>query len=146
MRISDWSSDVCSSDLKFKAVNNRDRNFTRGKMERRLAQIEESVARYLHQLDSADRQEPSPALTNKTTRLREKMNRLAALDAQMREAPDQQVSLTDPDSRSMATRFRRGGLRRAGSGRRQPSPHHRPRLEGQPSELQSLTRISNTHI
>src|SRR3546814_16716606 len=103
-----------------------DRNFTRGKMEMRLAQIEESVARYLHQLDSADRQEPSPALTNKTTRLREKMNRLAALDAQMREAPDQQVSLTDPDSRSIATRFRRGGLRRAGSGRREASSHHRP--------------------
>src|SRR3546814_6031647 len=101
-------------------------------MERRLAQIEESVARYLHQLDSADRQEPSPALTNKTTRLREKMNRLAALDAQMREAPDQQVSLTDPDSRSMATRFRRGGLRRAGSGR----------SEEHTSELQSLMRIS----
>src|SRR3546814_9265328 len=64
---------VAIDGSKFKAVNNRDRNFTRGKMERRLAQIEESVARYLHQLDSADRQEPSPALTNKTTRLREKM-------------------------------------------------------------------------
>src|SRR3546814_5514032 len=56
---------VAIDGSKFKAVNNRDRNFTRGKMERRLAQIEESVARYLHQLDSADRQEPSPALTNK---------------------------------------------------------------------------------
>ena len=50
---------------KFKAVNNRDRNFTRAKMERRLAQIEESVARYLAQLDTADRQEPSEALKTK---------------------------------------------------------------------------------
>jgi hypothetical protein len=57
---------------KFKAVNNRDKNFTRAKMERRLAQIEESVGRYLDQLDSADRQEPSEARETKTTRLRER--------------------------------------------------------------------------
>ena len=108
---------VAIDGSKFKAVNNRDRNFTRGKMERRLAQIEESVARYLHQLDSADRQEPSPALTTKTTRLREKiarlrqeMERLAALETRMREAPDLQVSLTDPDSRSMATSGRGSGV------------------------------------
>jgi transposase len=50
---------VAIDGSKFKAVNNRDRNFTRAKMQRRMAQIEESVARYLHQLDSADRQEPS---------------------------------------------------------------------------------------
>src|SRR5215468_11147938 len=55
---------------KFKAVNNRDKNFTRAKMERRMAQIEESVARYLRQLDSADRQEPSEARTTKTARLK----------------------------------------------------------------------------
>src|ERR1700740_572601 len=58
---------------KFKAVNNRDKNFTRAKMDRRLAQIEESVARYLAQLDTADRQEPSEALTTKTSRLKEKI-------------------------------------------------------------------------
>ncbi len=61
---------------KFKAVNNRDRNFTRAKMARRMAQIEESVARYLHQLDSADRQEPSLARTTNTTRLKEKLAKL----------------------------------------------------------------------
>jgi len=108
---------VAIDGSKFKAVNNRDRNFTAAKMKRRMAQIEESVARYLHQLDSADRQEPSPALTTKTTRLREKiarlrqeMERLAALEARMREAPDLQVSLTDPDSRSMATSGRGSGV------------------------------------
>src|SRR6187397_107325 len=47
---------VAIDGSKFKAVNNRDKNFTRAKMERRMAQIEESVTRYLHQLDSADRQ------------------------------------------------------------------------------------------
>src|SRR2546423_12402890 len=56
---------VAIDGSKFKAVNNRDKNFTRAKMERRLAQIEESVVRYLHQLDSADRQKPSPARTTK---------------------------------------------------------------------------------
>ena len=72
---------VAIDGSKFKAVNNRDRNFTRAKMERRMAQIEESVARYLHQLDSADRQEPSEARTTKTTRLREKIAKLKARDA-----------------------------------------------------------------
>jgi hypothetical protein len=101
---------VAIDGSKFKAVNNRDRNFTRAKMERRRAQIEESVARYLQQLDTADRQEPSDALATKTTRLREKiarlgdeMRRLAGIEARMPESPDQQVSLTDPDARSMAT-------------------------------------------
>ena len=102
---------------KFKAVNNRDRNFTRAKMKRCLEQIEESVARYLHQLDSADRQEPSLAQTTKTTRLKEKietlkeeMQRLQALEARMHETPDQQISLTDPDARSMATSGRGSGV------------------------------------
>src|ERR1700719_354805 len=67
---------VAIDGSKFKAVNNRDKNFTRVKMERRLAQIEESVARYLHQLDSADRQEPSLASTTKSTRLKEKITKL----------------------------------------------------------------------
>src|SRR5271156_6042220 len=67
---------VAIDGSKFKAVNNRDKNFTRAKMERRLARIEESVARYLQQLDSADRQEPSEALTTKTNRLKEKIETL----------------------------------------------------------------------
>ena len=101
---------------KFKAVNNRDRNFTQAKMARRVAQIEESIARYLSQLDSADRQEPTEALATKTMRLKEKigrlkqeMKRLAALDGLMQQMPDQQVSLTDPDARSMATSGRGSG-------------------------------------
>ena len=66
---------------KFKAVNNRDHNFTRAKMQRRMAQIEDSVERYLHQLDSADRQEPSLALATKTARLTEKVAKLRQGDA-----------------------------------------------------------------
>jgi hypothetical protein len=108
---------VAIDGSKFKAVNNRDKNFTRAKMERRMAQIEESVARYLRQLDSADRQEPSLPLATKTARLKEKiaklkeeMQRLHALEAQMLGTPDQQISLTDPDARSMATSGRGSGV------------------------------------
>jgi transposase len=108
---------VAIDGSKFKAVNNRDRNFTRAKVERRLAQLEESVARYLSQLDTADRQEPSETLALKTTRLKEKlakleseMQRLAAIEKQMLASPDQQISLTDPDSRSMATSGRGSGV------------------------------------
>src|SRR4051795_13371924 len=69
---------VAIDGSKFKAVNNRDKNFTRAKMERRMAQIEESVTRYLQQLDSTDRQEPSEALKTKTSRLQEKIAKLAS--------------------------------------------------------------------
>jgi transposase len=108
---------VAIDGSKFKAVNNRDRNFTRAKVERRRAQLEESVARYLSQLDTADLQEPSETLAAKTAHLKEKlakleseMKRLAAMDKQMLASPDQQISLTDPDSRSMATSGRGSGV------------------------------------
>ena len=108
---------VAIDGSKFKAVNNRDKNFTRAKVERRRAQLEESVARYLSQLDTADRQEPTEALAAKTTHLKEKlaklkeeMERLKSLEAQMLATPDQQISLTDPDSRSMATSGRGSGV------------------------------------
>ena len=110
-------ANVAIDGSKFKAVNNRDKNFTRAKMERRMAQIEESVARYLQQLDTADRQEPSEVLKNKTERLKEKieklkqeMRRLVGLQAVMLATPDQQISLTDPDARSMATSGRGSGV------------------------------------
>src|ERR1700692_3713712 len=110
-------ANVAIDGSKFKAVNNRDKNFTRAKMERRMAQIEESVARYLEQLDTADRQEPSEALLTKTNRLKEKietlkqqMRRLERLKVEMLATPDQQISLTDPDARSMATSGRGSGV------------------------------------
>ena len=108
---------VAIDGSKFKAVNTRDRNFTRAKMKRRMEQIEESVERYLHQLDSADRQEPSLARATKTVRLQDKiatlkdeMQRLEKLEARMLATPDRQVSLTDPDARSMATSGRGSGM------------------------------------
>jgi hypothetical protein len=111
------TASVAIDGSKFKAVNNRDKNFTRAKVERRRAQLEESVARYLSQLDTADRQEPTEALAAKATRLKEKlaklkeeMAKLAAYEKQMLASSDQQISLTDPDSRSMATSGRGSGV------------------------------------
>jgi len=109
--------DVAIDGSKFKAVNNRDRNFTQAKVRRRRAQIEDSVARYLQQLDSADRQEQTDALaarvarlTEKIDRLKQEMRRLEALEARMLATPDEQISLTDPDARSMATSGRGSGV------------------------------------
>ena len=108
---------VAIDGSKFKAVNTRDKNFTKGKVERRRAQLEESVARYLAQLDTADLQEPSETLAAKTAQLKEKLARLAsemqkleAHEQAMLASPDQQISLTDPDSRSMATSGRGSGV------------------------------------
>src|SRR5271157_4194808 len=101
---------VAIDGSKFKAVNNRDKNFTPAKMQRRMAQIEESIARYLADMDTADRGEPEVAelkkgrLQEKIAALKEQMQRLKVLEAQMLASPDKQLSLTDPDARSMKSR------------------------------------------
>ncbi len=107
---------VAIDGSKFKAVNNRDKNFTRAKMKRRMEQVEQSIERYLGQLDSADREEPEIAepkttrLKDKIETLRQQMQRLKELEVEMLAAPDQQLSLTDPDARSMATSGRGTGM------------------------------------
>lgn len=108
---------VAIDGSKFKAVNNRDKNFTKAKVERRRKQLEESVSRYLSQLDTADLQESSTAITLKRIRLKDKleklhseMEKLNAIEKQMLAQPDEQISLTDPDSRSMATSGRGSGV------------------------------------
>jgi len=107
---------VAIDGSKFKAVNNRDRNFTKAKMKRRLQQIDESIERYLGQMASADRQEADVAqhkterLEEKIAKLKEEIERLKKLEVQMLDAPDQQISLTDPDARSMATSGRGTGM------------------------------------
>ena len=50
---------VAIDGSKFKAVTNRDRNFTSAKLKRRMEEIESSINRYLTALDAADRQEPT---------------------------------------------------------------------------------------
>ncbi len=107
---------VAIDGSKFKAVNNRDRNFTKAKMKRRLQQVDESIARYLGEVESADRQEgevavdKSQRLKDKVEVLKEEIGRLKKLEVEVEEAPEQQVSLTDPDARSMATSGRGSGM------------------------------------
>ena len=101
---------VAIDGSKFKAVNNRDRNFTTAKLQRRMEEIESSINRYLTDLDTADRQEPVAAkakterLQDKIAALKEQVKKLKAIEVQLNETPDKQISLTDPDARSMKTR------------------------------------------
>ncbi|MFY0614520.1 MAG: IS1182 family transposase [Hyphomicrobiaceae bacterium] len=108
---------VAIDGSKFKAVNNRDRNFTEAKMKRRMVQIVESVSRYIHQLESADRQEQTNAIVMRTKRLKEKirklkdeMDRLEGVNEHRCAEPDKQISMTDPDARSMTTSGRGSGV------------------------------------
>jgi hypothetical protein len=101
---------VAIDGSKFKAVNNRDRNFTSAKLKRRMEEIEASISRYLASLDAADRQIPSASkpdtvsLEDKIAKLKAQMKELQGIESQLNETPDKQVSLTDPDARSMMTR------------------------------------------
>jgi transposase len=107
---------VAIDGSKFKAVNNRDKNFTDRKLQARMEQLEESVGRYLAELDRADREPTAVSeghvsrLKEKITRVKEQMQRLNQIGAQMQATPDHQISLTDPDARSMATSGRGTGI------------------------------------
>ena len=107
---------VAIDGSKFKAVNNRDKNFTDRKLQARLAQLEESIGRYLDEIDRADRQ-PTVVSEGRANRLKEKIAGLKAKIQDLKEigeamqiAPDGQVSQTDPDARSMATSGRGTGM------------------------------------
>jgi transposase len=116
-RLDLFSQSIVAIDgAKFKAVNNRDRNFTSGKVRARMEQIEQSIERYLAAMDTADRTQPDVAeaktsrLKDKIAKLKLQMQDLKAMEERLREAPDGQVSLTDPDARSMATSGRGTGI------------------------------------
>jgi transposase len=107
---------VAIDGSKFKAVNNRDKNFTVAKVAKRLQQVEAGIARYLAALDRADRDESDVAeaktsrIKDKIAGLRRQMQALREMEQKVQAAPDQQVSLTDPDARSMATSGRGTGV------------------------------------
>jgi transposase len=107
---------VAIDGSKFKAVNNRDKNFTNRKLEARMQQLEDSIARYMTELDRADR-EPALVTEARVEHIKEKvdtvkkqMRELKKIGKQMAQAPDGQISLTDPDARSMATSGRGTGM------------------------------------
>src|ERR1700720_641484 len=110
------AASVAIDGSKFKAVNARDKNFTEAKMKRRLERIDESIARYLSQLETADRhgdavpEAKTTRLKSKIEKLKEEIVRLNAINAEMMKSEDKQVSLTDPDARSMATSGKDTGI------------------------------------
>ena len=100
---------VAIDGSKFKASNNRDKNFTPAKLKRRVEEIEKSIARYFSRLDRVDDEEPDAAsqsgkLQDKIASLTEEVQRLKALEPEVLSAPDKQLSMTDPDARSMRSR------------------------------------------
>src|SRR5260370_37394621 len=107
---------VAIDGSKFKAVNARDKNFTEAKMKRRLERIDESIARYLSQLETADRHGDAvpeakvARLKSKIEKLKEEIVRLNAINTEMMRSEDKQISLTDPDARSMATSGKDTGI------------------------------------
>ena len=116
-RLDLFSQSIVAIDgAKFKAVNNRDRNFTSGKVRARMEQIEHSIERYLAAMETADRTHSEVAeaktsrLTDKIAKLKQQMQDLKAMEQRLQEAPDGQISLTDPDARSMATSGRGTGM------------------------------------
>src|SRR5207302_240524 len=82
---------------KFKAVNNRDKNYTVAKVTGRMEQVNASIARYLRALDQADREESDIAeaksgrLKEKIAGLRRQMQALKAMEQTVQDAPDEQV-------------------------------------------------------
>ena len=107
---------VAVDSSKFKAVNSRDRNFTPGKIDGRQRQIEESIHRYLQALDTADRTQPAEVeakterLQEKIKTLREQMRRMEKIKDRLKRQSEPQLSLTDPDSRSMISQAKGTGL------------------------------------
>src|SRR5262245_13050887 len=105
---------VAIDGSKFKAVNNREKNFTHDRLKRRIAAIDETIDRYLAELDRADRQAevtgvPVPAtkvaaLSGRIEALKAKMQTLAALEAKLVASGESQISLTDPDARAMTSK------------------------------------------
>jgi transposase len=101
---------------KFKAVNTRDRNFSRNSIKRRMDQVEASIERYMAALETADSQEgelakaKSERLKDKIASLKRQMAEFKALEVDVHAALDQQISLTDPDARSMATSGKGTGM------------------------------------
>ncbi len=107
---------VAIDGSRFKAVNSRDRNVTPGKIDRRQEQIEQSIQRYLDALETADRTQPVEAeaktdrLQEKIGKLREQMRHLNGMKEQLETVPGGQISLTDPDARSMISQAKGSGL------------------------------------
>ena len=101
--------------FQIKAVNSRERNFTKAKLAKAMAESDERLARYLKQLDEADKDgENAPErgtverLQEKIAALRERRDRLDDHGKALADSGEDQISLTDPDARAMHSSSRVG--------------------------------------
>lgn len=107
---------VAIDGSKFKAVNARERNHTRGKLKRHIDQVEKSISRYLQSLDMADgrdgdvAEEKVAGLRGKIAFMKAKLAELKVREAEVIASPDKQISQTDPDARAMSTSMKASGM------------------------------------
>jgi transposase len=105
---------VAIDGSKFKAANSRDRNFTKAKLERLNRRADRKIKQYLEQLDKADEEEQdnekptAEELQEKIEWMRSRKKDFAELEERMDQSGERQVSLTDPDARSMVLGSNRG--------------------------------------
>jgi len=100
---------------RLKAVNNKDRNFTKAKLKRELTRSDERLARYLKELDETDKDDEGGSggrsvnqLQEKIKAIKERRDQLLSYRAQLDESGEDQLSLTDPDARAMHATSRVG--------------------------------------
>lgn len=92
---------------KFRAVNSSQRNFTEKKLQKALKAIDEKIEAYLNELDEADQKETQDKrlsakdLQDKIQKLKDRKGKYGELFKEMKDSGETQISLTDPDSRSM---------------------------------------------
>ena len=106
---------VAVDGTRIKAVNNKDRNFTRASLREFIRAADERLNDYLERLDHGDVEDGATGggartknLAEKIAALGEKRNRYQAMLAQLDRSGEDQISLTDPDSRAMAAHTRVG--------------------------------------
>lgn len=106
---------VAIDGSRFKVVNNRDRNYTKAKVKRRIEAINKSLDRYFDQFEHFDRQEHQPPvaktehINKQIDSLKRQMKAVQAIEATIDSVPDKQISLTDPDARAMSSNARSSG-------------------------------------
>lgn len=106
---------IAVDGTRIKAVNSRERNFTKAKLAKAIADSDERLTRYLEQLDEADKNdEDAPEdgtverLQEKIAAIRERRERLEGHGKALAESGEDQISLTDPDARAMHSSSRVG--------------------------------------
>jgi hypothetical protein len=116
-RLELFSGEVVAIDgSKFKAVNHYDKNFSSTKVKRRLEQLESSIKHYFKELESADRadsqvpEQRKVHLKEKIKAVEQEMARVNQIGKQLEGSSETQVSLTDPDARSMRTKSKSSGI------------------------------------